>query len=61
MRETAAYTGTRRRAQRQAAEAGGWWAWATSRWMAFPDGRGEVEQVLHREVLRQQKVNDGGR
>ena len=50
MQETAADAGTRRGLQRQAADAGGWKVWETSRYMAIRAGRGGGEQVLHRGV-----------
>ena len=40
MRETATDAGTRRRAQSQAAEDGGWWVGITFRWTTFCARRG---------------------
>ena len=44
-RDMTAYSGTRRRAQRQAAESGGWRVYSTSRWAEFLAGKGGGEQV----------------
>ena len=37
--------GTRRRVQRRASEAGGWWGWEKSRWKTYHDRRGGGDRV----------------
>ena len=41
--------GTRRRAKRRAAEAGGWPVWEKYRWITYHAGIGDGERLLHRE------------
>ena len=50
----------RRRAQRQAAEAGRWRVWVMSRWKAFCSRRGGGEKAQQKEVIQLLTVTDEG-